>query len=557
MTNAALALHPNAFDTTGKRLLGRQAAGESFLRGFLRHADVDRFWLWNHGRQPHAMMQARLADIEPLSRPVEWIAERNIGDLARPGVAQFPAPNFARSAWARRAFGSTRFSLCGVTHTTASAGAMDALADLMIAPLEAHDALICTSNAVRKSVDLQLTAVHDYLASEFGGARRPTLQRVTIPLGLNTSDFAPNPSHRAAWRERLRIPTDGVVVLYVGRFHAYAKMNPALMAQALELAARQTGKMLYWINAGWAESEHEGAFYREGARTMCPSVAYIEVDGRPADTRFSIWSAADIFLSFSDNIQETFGLTPVEAMAAGLPCVVTDWNGYRDTVRHGEDGFRIASVAPGPGGGPDIAFQYGQNWLNYSQYLAAASQLTAIDLREAAHGLSILILNAEFRRTLGAQAQRRAREMFDWSVIVPQYQALWAELNARREAAVGEPPRLDDPFRPDPFTLFASYPTRHLTSDWGVSPVSGAEAVAARARLDSRMARLGLINIATDAEIDQILECVAAHPSGTVKDVLASFPSGRAGVVNRGLLWLARYGALELRPPPDHAPVTA
>ena len=32
-------------------------------------------------------------------------------------------------------------------------------------------------------------------------------------------------------------------------------------------------------------------------------------------------------------MQETFGLTPLEAMAAGLPCVVSDWNGYRDTVR--------------------------------------------------------------------------------------------------------------------------------------------------------------------------------------------------------------------------------
>ena len=28
-------------------------------------------------------------------------------------------------------------------------------------------------------------------------------------------------------------------------------------------------------------------------------------------------------------------------MAAGLPVVVSDWDGYRDTVRDGVDGFRI------------------------------------------------------------------------------------------------------------------------------------------------------------------------------------------------------------------------
>ena len=38
----------------------------------------------------------------------------------------------------------------------------------------------------------------------------------------------------------------------------------------------------------------------------------------------------DIFVSLSDNIQETFGLTPLEGMASGLPVVATDWNGYRD-----------------------------------------------------------------------------------------------------------------------------------------------------------------------------------------------------------------------------------
>ena len=28
-------------------------------------------------------------------------------------------------------------------------------------------------------------------------------------------------------------------------------------------------------------------------------------------------------------------------MAAGVPLVVSDWNGYRDLVRNGIDGFRV------------------------------------------------------------------------------------------------------------------------------------------------------------------------------------------------------------------------
>ena len=52
-------------------------------------------------------------------------------------------------------------------------------------------------------------------------------------------------------------------------------------------------------------------------------------------------AAADIAVFLVDNPQETFGLAVVEAMAAGLPLVVSDWNGYRDLVRDGMDGFRL------------------------------------------------------------------------------------------------------------------------------------------------------------------------------------------------------------------------
>ena len=51
--------------------------------------------------------------------------------------------------------------------------------------------------------------------------------------------------------------------------------------------------------------------------------------------------AADIFVSLADNIQETFGLSVIEAMASSLPLVVSDWNGYKDLVNHGFNGFRI------------------------------------------------------------------------------------------------------------------------------------------------------------------------------------------------------------------------
>ncbi len=42
--NAAIFFHPEGYDTSAPKLMGRHAAGEGFLRGFFRHADVDRFF---------------------------------------------------------------------------------------------------------------------------------------------------------------------------------------------------------------------------------------------------------------------------------------------------------------------------------------------------------------------------------------------------------------------------------------------------------------------------------------------------------------------------------
>ena len=44
--NAAIYFARDAFDTSRPRLMGRHAAGEGFLRGFVRHGGVDRLYCY-------------------------------------------------------------------------------------------------------------------------------------------------------------------------------------------------------------------------------------------------------------------------------------------------------------------------------------------------------------------------------------------------------------------------------------------------------------------------------------------------------------------------------
>jgi hypothetical protein len=255
---------------------------------------------------------------------------------------------------------------------------------------------------------------------------------------------------------------------------------------------------------------------------------------------------ADFFISFSDNIQETFGLTPIEAMAAGLPCVVTDWDGYKDTVRHGIDGFRIPTMAPPPGEGGDFAYWFDNHWLNYDNYVGAVGQLTAIDYGEAAQAISALVDDPDLRRRMGEAASRRAREVFDWSAIIPQYQALWAEQNARRLTAGPEAATRDNPYRPDPFTLFQSYPTRHLSARTPVALAPGMSWEIAEPLLKSELVAYSNFNRPTLDEVRLMIAHLAETGGSTVAQTSQVGRPERGPFIARGLLWLARYGVVVL-----------
>ncbi len=548
MSNAALYLHPNGYDTSGPALLGRMSAGESFLRGYLKYAEVDGYHFWNVAARPQAELDALLERIQVPAKPVTWIRQADRRALGGVGVLNMPVPGLSTEAWHRRILGPRLYAICGITHTTATDRVMQTVPEMLTAPTEDYDALICTSQAVRHSIDTQLAMMREYLTAEFGPRRRPEPMRVTIPLGVNADDFATSAEQRKTWREKLEIPQDAVVALFMGRFNVREKMNPALMALSLERAAKATGQTIYWVNAGWSPSAKEEAAYHTQTRELCPSVEYRSVDGRPAEVRFSIWSVADFFISLSDNVQETFGLTPIEAMAAGLPCVVTDWDGYKDTVRDGEDGFRIPTIAPPPGEGADLAYWFSNLWINYGNYVGATAQFTAIDYGAAERAISALIRDPELRRRMGESARRRVCEVFDWAAIIPQYQALWAEQNARRLAAPPEAAVRVNPYRPDPFTLFQSYPSRFISAGTLVALAPDVSWEMAEPLLKHPLVGYSDFHRMTLAEAQQVLEFLADRESATVAEIAAIVPTERRSFVGRGILWLARYALITLAP---------
>lgn len=544
MANAAILLDIEAYDASIPRPMGRNSAGEGFLRGFLAHADVERFVFWNRNDLPREDLEALLERLGPVGRPVTWLGRGDRAQLAAAGALYIPTPEMRGEAWARRTLGSADYSLTGVTHTIAETYILDEIAHLLSAPLEPWDALVCTSDPGRRAVESLLDGVAGYLQERFGATRIPPAQLVTIPLGVHASDFGQDPRLRRTWRERLDIPQDAPVALHMGRFSVTTKLHPGPSGLALQAAAQRLGRPVYWLMFGGARKTEDEQAFLAAASAFAPDVHIRQAPDTAALTRDEILSAADVFLSLSDNLQETFGLTPVEAMAAGLPCVVSDWNGYRDTVRHGVDGFRIRSAQPRSGLGSDLVYAYATRMMSYDDYAGSASLLTAVDVGETADALVALFADADLRSRMGAEGQARARDTFDWRAVIPQYQALWAEL-ARRRAVADPRPGYENPYRPDPFRMFAAYPTGALGADDLVAIARPFAEGEAAFLMELPGVRNNAARLPSIAESEAIISALGGGPR-PVGAILAMFPSERRPFIERGLLWLAKFDFLRL-----------
>ena len=462
-----LYFHPDAYTTKGRKVMGRHVAGESFLRGYLDHGKCEDLAIQVEAGKHSKVFDQFLGECSKRLSYKTYDRFSACTDQFYKGVVFYPGPGLAEWSKLRSFASDTLWSICGVTHTISSHGAMDSIANLVSSPVQPWDALVCTSDAVKKSVKELLSSQIDYLRHRLKATQFPLPQLPVIPLGTDTKKFAPpSPDEKQRVREIFGIGANEIVCLFVGRLSFHAKANPLAMYRAIEEAAIQSGKSVVLLECGWFYNSHIEDSFAEARRLLCPSVRTIFVDGLDSNSAKAAWSAADIFCSLVDNIQETFGITPVEAMAAGLPVVVSDWNGYKDTVRDGIDGFRIPTLAPSSTPTQFLHRAYAAGQIDYDAYLGLTSLQISIDHRRLVQALKLLFDSTELRLEMSEKALKRAQNVYDWASIIPQYEQLWDHLDEMRLAKQGS--TLSStishpvPERPDPFRFFANYPTQSL-----------------------------------------------------------------------------------------------
>lgn len=542
--NAAIWYADDGYDPA-KGMNGRRVAGKSFIEGFFRHASVDQFLgvvpSVRSGRGFRALAapyaNGRPVRIQPLS---------NVNGSADFGTVFYPAPLLQLEAQRRFFAGQAAFSLCGITHTTSTTAVMQGIFDMRMAPVEPWDAVICTSNAVQTSIRWQMDQVDAYIERRFGYAPPPRPMTPVIPLGVNKDEFRIKAAIGNALRKKLGIPKSTRVAMIMSRLTVEEKFDPLPAYRALQLAQRQFKGKLALILCGYFGGPFDKHLFESGAKMLMPDVELHIVDGKDPDQKAAAFSASDFFLFPIDNLQETFGIAPLEAMAAGLPVIASDWDGMRDTISP-DVGFRIPTCMARDTG------HYGRESLRYlttedayHTYLTKIAGMTQIDVPSMADKILLLARDTDLTKKMGAAARRRVAQMYDWSVIIPRYQDLWAEQTQMRLGATEEERNrykgLGSPVVPHATDLFRSYPTEtglepatrfvaNTDDDAGAEKAIKALAALRRTRYSERS-----INV-----IVQLHQAFAADPAGTTLQDAINTLGVRPAAAERFTVWLLKY----------------
>ncbi len=549
-------------------LVGRQVANAEMLSALLRYGSDKRiqFLVGGDGdsQSLHSLLKTQLpsdkqAVITPQASLVKWMKKSSRCCLWE------PQPPTASMVWTRNRYAPNTFAIGGVTHALCSAQAVATIRDLVLAPVRNFDRLVCTSESVAHTARVLI----DHYGALMGKTNdAEMIQLETIPLGVDCERHRPaTRDERKAARARLVIPDDADVVLFVGRLSHHAKSNPLPMYAACQRAAQRNGRAVVLILAGWyASPAIEQAFQSEAAR-VAPDVSLVHVDAMDPQWRDSIWAAADVFVSLADSIQETFGLTVVEAMSRRLPVIASDWNGYRESIQHERTGLLVPTTMI-RGAGEQALLEMHEGRLSYDHFLAAIGQTISVSTRAACDAIEQLLCSVEQRNHLAEQGYHHARTYYAWPRIIARMERLWFEQrslmlqqsNVPRVPSVSVPPR-EIPTEPVPSIcqMFDRYPSAWISMDDPL--VAGSQELGtADQLLASPLANHSGKWRASDPTIQQIVDQVSLgendHQTWTIRALQDRFSEASKSASIDSVAWAMKYGLLAPDIEPTLTPIS-
>ncbi len=207
----------------------------------------------------------------------------------------------------------------------------------------------------------------------------------TVDLGVDDEIFRPEPADRAATRQKMGIPRDARLLLYVGRLAT--EKNVRTLFDAFTRLRSQSSEPYELLCLG--DGTQRPSLIELQKQT--PGVHWMPYCSDPAELA-RIYRSADLFVH--PGVQETFGLVALESQASGTP-VVGIKGSYMDR----------------------IIFSDQKQW---------ATENTPDALAEAIEGKFTIDL-----RAAGLRASQEARGRYSWKTVFSRLMDVYSDVVGR------------------------------------------------------------------------------------------------------------------------------
>jgi D-inositol-3-phosphate glycosyltransferase len=444
-----------------KILYGSSVARYGFVNALLQHGKYDRYYFlcdspeMLYESEKYLMMFPNHERAELVLIDEYWkLNHLDQMVLFDPGAALNPL------AGLRKSHGCAERPVTGLVHSVSGHSQLQQTIQMILGDLYEYDCLVCTSRAGRQAVENLLNTLCGYLERKYHRSFFPKFQLPIIPLAIDADQFRPGDKIKA--RRWCKLPEDHVIFLYVGRFDTSYKMDlfPLILTFSRILATTSDKKVTLVLAGDDVANDLSPRLRGFGADLGIADNLRVRPNITNEEKR-QLYASGDVFVSLSDNVQETFGLSIIEAMSAGLPVIGSDWSGYKETIEHGKTGFLVPTY-----------------WMDCVDFVCRSAMLkqsmevhrllaeaVSIDLKSLTAYIDLLLKNASLRHEMGEAARKRALKYYNWPIIVKAYEELWAGLmeQARHRST-------DEEFRHgidtyDHLNVFRHFSTGVITKD--------------------------------------------------------------------------------------------
>lgn len=409
--------------------MGRTMANAGFLKALLRKDPFEAYHFFLPNKEHFSFVTTSL-EREGISEKVR----QKVAFFTRPGLMRALSENryycfhhsdcfsfLPHMARLRNLMSRDIFPITGTTHSLSYWRYRQEFLSHVWPGATPREAIVATSPKGAEAVRQSFISVRRGYLQSSEKQDGPTV--VEIPLGVDEEDLKPaGDAEKAKARQVFGLSPDRVVVLVFGRLSAQSKMDYLPLFRALQRLPQCKNRVSLLL-AGWVDPKENIV----GTLTNLAKNAGVHclVAPRPsAKQKQALFAAADIFMSIADNPQETFGLTLLEAAAAGLPVIASDYDGYSSLVQHERTGLLIPTTGPRETTLADaMAPLCGDGFVHLM-----LAQETAVSVPDLAAALQSLIQNPALRVEMGNAGRWRVVQGFTWSSVVDRYLDLWEQL---------------------------------------------------------------------------------------------------------------------------------